>query len=133
MPHRELLTELQRLSFQAPASDEREMVRHYTFGSEDLALINRRRGDANRLGFALMLCYLRFPGRILQQGEQPPDPGFEAGNLFLVLDRILPDWISVRNKNLDVRTYPLGDGQRSFRLGATDKVCCSYGRPYIEN
>ena len=72
MPHRELLTESQRLSFQAPASDEREMVRHYTFGSEDLALINRRRGDANRLGFALMLCYLRFPGRILQQGEQPP-------------------------------------------------------------
>ena len=35
-------------------------------------MINRRRGDANRLGFALMLCYLRFPGRILQQGEQPP-------------------------------------------------------------
>jgi hypothetical protein len=72
MPHRELLTESQRLSFQAPASGEREMVCHYTFGSEDLALINRRRGDANRLGFAVMLCYLRFPGRILQQGEQPP-------------------------------------------------------------
>jgi uncharacterized protein DUF4158 len=48
------------------------MVRHYTLSSEDLALINRRRGDPNRLGFALMLCYLRFPGRILQQGEQPP-------------------------------------------------------------
>src|SRR6516164_2041304 len=24
------------------------------------------------LGFAVMLCYLRFPGRILQQGEEPP-------------------------------------------------------------
>jgi Domain of unknown function (DUF4158) len=48
------------------------MLRHYTLSSEDLALINRRRGDPNRLGFALMLCYLRFPGRILQQGEQPP-------------------------------------------------------------
>ena len=48
------------------------MVRHYMLSSEDLALINRRRGDPNRLGFALMLCYLRFPGRILQQGEQPP-------------------------------------------------------------
>ena len=72
MPHRELLTESQRLSLQAPASDERGMVRHYTLSSEDLALINRRRGDPNRLGFALMLCYLRFPGRILQQGEQPP-------------------------------------------------------------
>jgi Domain of unknown function (DUF4158) len=72
MPHRELLTESQRLSLQAPASDERGIVRHYTLSSEDLALINRRRGDPNRLGFALMLCYLRFPGRILQQGEQPP-------------------------------------------------------------
>ncbi len=72
MPHRELLTESQRLSFQTPASDERGMVRYYTLSSEDLALINRRRGDPNRLGFALMLCYLRFPGRILQQGEQPP-------------------------------------------------------------
>ena len=48
------------------------MVRHYTLSSEDLTLINRRRGDPNRLGFALLLCYLRFPGRILQQGEQPP-------------------------------------------------------------
>ena len=72
MPHRELLTESQRLSLHAPASDERGMVRHYTLSSEDLALINRRRGDPNRLGFALMLCYLHFPGRILQQGEQPP-------------------------------------------------------------
>jgi hypothetical protein len=48
------------------------MVRHYTLSSEDLALINRRRREPNRLGFALMLCYLRFPGRILQQGEEPP-------------------------------------------------------------
>ena len=72
LPHRELLTESQRLSLQTPASDERGRVRHYTLSSEDLALINRRRGDPNRLGFALILCYLRFPGRILQQGEQPP-------------------------------------------------------------
>src|SRR5450759_1658296 len=72
MPHRELLTESQRLSLQTPVTDERGMVRHYTLSSEDQALINRRRGDPNRLGFALMLCYLRFPGRTLQQGEQPP-------------------------------------------------------------
>ncbi len=72
MPHRQLLTESQRLSLQTPVTDERGMVRHYTLSSEDLALINRRRGDPNRLGFAILLCYLRFPGRILQQGEQPP-------------------------------------------------------------
>jgi Domain of unknown function (DUF4158) len=31
----------------------------------------QRRGEA-RLGFAVMLCYLRFPGRIRREGEQPP-------------------------------------------------------------
>ena len=59
MPDRELLTASQRLSLQAPPSDERGMVRHYMLSSEDLALINRRRGDPNRLGFALTLCYER--------------------------------------------------------------------------
>ena len=56
MPHVELLTESQRLSLQTPVTNERGMVRHYTLSSEDLALINRRRGDPNRLGFAILLC-----------------------------------------------------------------------------
>jgi TnpA family transposase len=72
MPRRELLTEPQRLAFMEPVTDEREIVRHYTLDIEDLALIDRRRGDANRLGFAVLLCYLRFPGRTLRQGEAPP-------------------------------------------------------------
>jgi TnpA family transposase len=72
MPRRDLLTEQQRLVFSAPATDERAMVRHYTLGADDLALIDRRRGDHNRLGFAMLLCYLRFPGRVLQENEQPP-------------------------------------------------------------
>ena len=72
MPRRELLTEPQRLAFVEPVTDERGIVRHYTLDAEDLALINRRRGDANRLGFAVLLCYLRFPGRTLRQGEAPP-------------------------------------------------------------
>jgi len=71
MPFQGLLTEPQRLAFNAPATDERGMIRYYTLTPDDLGLINRRRGDANRLGFSLQLCYLRFPGRILQQGEQP--------------------------------------------------------------
>ena len=58
MPRRELSTEPQRLAFTEPATEEREMVRHYTLSSEDLALIDRRRGHANRLGFAVLLCYL---------------------------------------------------------------------------
>jgi TnpA family transposase len=72
MPRRELLTKQQRHDFSAPATDERHMVRYYTLSIDDLALVDQRRGDHNRLGFAMLLCYLRFPGRVLQEGEQPP-------------------------------------------------------------
>ena len=53
-------------------ADEREMVRHATLGSEDFALIAQRRGEANQLGFALMLVCLRHPGRVLEGDEVPP-------------------------------------------------------------
>jgi TnpA family transposase len=85
MPRREILTEQQRLDFSAPATDERMMVRYYTLSADDLALIDQRRGDHNRIGFAVLLCYLRFPGRVLQEGEQPPLAilDFVAGQLSL--------------------------------------------------
>jgi TnpA family transposase len=53
-------------------ADEREMIRHATLSSEDFALIARRRGEANQLGFALMLVCLRHPGRVLEGDEVPP-------------------------------------------------------------
>ena len=55
-----------------PPTDEREIARHYTLGSDDRAAIDAKRGDANRLGFALVNLYLRHPGRVLNAGEQPP-------------------------------------------------------------
>jgi len=38
----------------------------------DLPAIKRCRGDHNRLGHALMRCYLRYPGRAMRVGERPP-------------------------------------------------------------
>jgi hypothetical protein len=38
--------------------NEDELIRHYTLNELDLSLINQRRGDANRLGFAIQLRYL---------------------------------------------------------------------------
>lgn len=72
MPRREILTERQRLNFNTPTTDGRTMVRYYTLSVDDLTLIDQRRSDHNRLGFAVQLCYLRFPGRVLKEGEQPP-------------------------------------------------------------
>jgi hypothetical protein len=41
------------------ATEQRELVRHFTLSEADLAANRRCRGDHNRLGQALMLCYLR--------------------------------------------------------------------------
>ena len=55
-----------------PPTDEREIARLYTLGREELAQVMTRRGDANRLGYALLRLYLRHPGRVLEAGEAPP-------------------------------------------------------------
>jgi hypothetical protein len=57
-----------------PPTTPRELARHCTLTPADLAAIRRCRGDHNRLGHALMLCFLRFPGRPLHAGERPPAP-----------------------------------------------------------
>ena len=58
---RQQLTEAQITALLDPPTDQRELIRHYTLSAADLAAIRRCRGDHNRLGHALMLCYLRYP------------------------------------------------------------------------
>jgi hypothetical protein len=60
---RQQLTETQIAALFDPPTDPRELIRHYTLSAGDLAIVHRCRGEHNRLGRALMLCYLRFPGR----------------------------------------------------------------------
>jgi Domain of unknown function (DUF4158) len=78
MPTRELLSPAQRVQFTAfPALSERDLTRHYTLSADDLAAINRHRRPHNRLGFAVQLASLRFPGRPLQ-AEEPVPPAVVA-------------------------------------------------------
>ena len=74
MARRQRLSETQLAELFEPPTEQRELVRHYTLSDADLTAIPRCRGDHNRLGYALMLCYLRFPGRALRVGERPPTP-----------------------------------------------------------
>ena len=65
----EVLTPEQRLLF-TTISDNlsiQEMSRYYALSAEDINFIRRHRGADNRLGVALQLCSLRFPGRMLMQ------------------------------------------------------------------
>ena len=69
---RQQLTETQIAALFDPPTDRRELVRHCTLSEADTAMIRRCRGDHSRLGYALMLCYLRYPGRPLRINERPP-------------------------------------------------------------
>lgn len=53
-------------------TDEHEIVRHCTLSRDDLDLIAGKRSDHGRLGFAVLLSYLRHPGRVLAADEMPP-------------------------------------------------------------
>ena len=50
-----------------------DLITYFTLSSADLAQIRKQRGSANRLGFALQLCALRYLGFIPQQQETIPD------------------------------------------------------------
>jgi TnpA family transposase len=69
---RQQLTEAQIAALFEPPTDRRELVRHCTLSEADSAMIRRCRGDHSRLDYALMLCYLRYPGRPLRINERPP-------------------------------------------------------------
>jgi TnpA family transposase len=71
MARRRLLTVAQWATFLMPPEDERQLVRHYTLGRDDLDIVATRRTAYNRLGCAILLCYLRHPGRALEPDEQP--------------------------------------------------------------
>jgi TnpA family transposase len=72
MPRRYILTASERAGLVAIPTDETELIRLYTLSEQELSVIKQRRGDANRLGFAVLLCCLRYPGYALAAGEDPP-------------------------------------------------------------
>src|SRR5260370_29473583 len=51
---------------------DRDIARHYTFTEKERELINRRRRASNRLGFAVQLALLKFPGRTLMEVKEVP-------------------------------------------------------------
>jgi TnpA family transposase len=74
MPRRSILSAAERESLLALPDDPDVLIRHYTLSEMDLSVIRQRRGAANRLGFAVLLCYMRYPGVILGAGERPFTP-----------------------------------------------------------
>ena len=74
MPRRSILSAAERDNLLALPRDKEELIRHYTLAESDLSIITRHRGAANRMGFAVQLCYLRFPGIVLGVDDAPFPP-----------------------------------------------------------
>jgi len=83
MARRRLLSDEQLAPFWAWASDERAIVRQYTLSRADLDLIAKKRTASNQLGFAVLMCGMRFPGRVLDVTETPP-----AAVLVFIADQV---------------------------------------------
>lgn len=105
MALRPLLSTAERAQVLALPAGETELAAHYTLGDVDMSLIRQHRGDANKLGFALQLCLLRYPGIALADDtEVPPE---------------LVAWIAT---HLDVSATAWGD------YGAREETRQEHGR-----
>jgi TnpA family transposase len=63
MPRRSVLSITEKNSLFAIPKTQEDFIQYYSLSEPDLSLIYQRRGDENRLGFAIQLCLLRFPGQ----------------------------------------------------------------------
>ncbi len=81
---RELLTSEQRQVLMQIPEDEWVLGTYYTFSKRDLEIINKRRREENRLGFAVQLAVLRYPGLAIHSYQK--HPGF-SHTLYIKTNR----------------------------------------------
>ncbi len=108
MPRRAVLTEAQRAVLLALPNAEADLVRYWTLSADDRRIIVSRRRLHNRLGFAIQLCALRYPGRMLQPGEVR---GGVSDHVF-ALCHLLGFQFAPRIPNLSARRLYLFDGPK---------------------
>ncbi|MEO7468508.1 MAG: Tn3 family transposase [Sphingobium limneticum] len=122
MPRRSVLTEAQHAELFALPESEPDLVRYWTLSSADLHVITSRRRPHNRLGFALQLCALRYPGRLLKPGEFIPDAPLRfVGDQLGVEPDVLADYATrgpTRYEQLDTLREVFGFRQLSRPIHA---------------
>ncbi|MTH94701.1 DUF4158 domain-containing protein [Roseibium sp. RKSG952] len=91
MPRRILLTDAEREKLLALPDDDTTLVRYWTLDDADHTLLETRRRADTRLGLALQLCALRYPGRVIRRGEVIPETAlsFLADQLGVLPDALV--------------------------------------------
>ena len=143
MSRRALLSSEQRARLFGIPVDQAEMARHYVLSSEDLALVRAKRRAANRLGFAIQLCALRYPGRAFEPLEAPPAPMLSFIASQIGVDPALFGEYARRGetrrehlielqKLLALRSFGLADWRACLRVGADAAWATDRGEPIIQ-
>ncbi len=131
MPRRSILSAVERDSLLVLPDTQEELIRHYTFSEHDLSLIRQRRGDANRLGIAVQLCLLRFPGQGLLPDATVPIPLLQWIGQQLQLDPVCWPQYAEREETrrehlLELRAYlgmePFGQMHHRQAVHATTEL-----------
>lgn len=120
MPRRRALTGAQLAGLLALPATEAELARHWVLGDADLAAVGRRRRDHNRLGFALQLCALRYPGRPLRPGEAVPELA-----LRFVADGVgaAPEAVAAYGTRPQTRSAHLDELREAFGFAELTPAC----------
>jgi hypothetical protein len=133
MKKHEILSPQSRAALFDPPTDLATIVRHHTLSPDDFALIRQRRRDANRLGFAVHLAYLKFPGRVLGSEEIPATDivAFLAHQLgvesdayreYAQRDETRREHIGEIQSHLRIRHFSRDDYRTVARIATTEAV-----------
>ena len=143
MPARSLLSAEQRTRLFSIPTDTVAMARHSVLDAADLANIRARRRASNRLGFAVQLCILRHPGRVLDPAESPPAPMLAFVAKQIGADPALFGEYARRaetrrehllelHKFLGLRGFGLDDWRSCLRAGADAAWATDRGEPIVQ-
>jgi hypothetical protein len=119
MPRRFAVTGRRMEALLRLPSDRTELLKHYTLSDEDLGHIRKRRRPHNKFGFAVQLCALRQPGRLLAAGELIPAEitEFVGAQLGLNTDALAPYAVREETRHEHLAALRKLYGFRSFTGG----------------
>ena len=143
MAGRTLLSAEQRTRLFGIPTEASEMAKHYVLSPEDLALIRAKRRSSNRLGFAVQLCLLRYPGQGLGFDEHPPGAmiAFVAYQLgvspsafsdYALRDQTRREHVVELQKLLGLRSFRLADWRACLQVGANAAWATDRGEPIVQ-
>ena len=142
MARRRLLTGDERQRLFDPPVEEIAIIGHYTLSAEDVELVGRRYGPANRLGLAAQIALMRHPGFGLQPEIGLPDVILQylAAQLFVDPSsfsaygqraQTRTDHADLVARYLGIRPFRRGDLALALNLAAQAAEYTDRGEPIV--